>query len=77
MVDKRILKVHNTDETERQMERVADIRPVSYAEIKETPSQRNSFVILHTLKHILHPKETSGCVRPEWVNKWPNFLIAT
>jgi hypothetical protein len=30
----------------------------------------------------LHPKrktfeETSGCTRPEWVNKWPNSLIAT
>jgi hypothetical protein len=35
----------------------------------------------------LHPKrqreprktteETSGCARPEWVNKWPNSLIAT
>jgi hypothetical protein len=37
MVDKRILKVHNTDETERQMERVADIGPVSYAEIKKLP----------------------------------------
>jgi hypothetical protein len=41
---------------------------------------------LGTLIKKLHPKrqkeprkpfeETSGCVRPEWVNKWPNSLIA-